>query len=377
MFMDDRKEHKMEALCKELSCPVCLDLFTPPVIELPCGHNYCKKCLKETVVAQKSTEPNQKFPCPMCRKAFALDQKGINGMKRNMFAENVLDKVKEGKILENKEAKHVPKTQMCPEHNEKMSLICLEENTLICSSCKLFGDHSTHTVSRISDVYEQRKKGFIQLMKSLEDKLNVNAKHIENLEQQKGDLHSNTKDIEGFLQKLGNCMIKEIQKKVANMIFKVHTEYSIRCKSLEDGKEELSAPQEIYAVMKKHLDVNKCPTDFLKQERRLFYEAAKILDPKDLSANYRENISLGRYVEDLLKGIDFKKMGTVKRSSFMRKISQDLKAWKSGRTNFDLTAYRSLDIMLIKTTSLESDSNCDEDCSLSWEIQSSSDEEDI
>ena len=43
-------------------------------------------------------------------------------MKRNMFAENVLDKVKEGKILENKEA-NVPKTQMCPEHNENMSLV--------------------------------------------------------------------------------------------------------------------------------------------------------------------------------------------------------------------------------------------------------------
>lgn len=364
----------MEGLCKELSCPVCLDLFTPPIIELSCGHNYCKKCIKQMVAAQKCTESDTKFLCPMCRKEFAVGKKGIHGVKRNMFAENVLSKFKE---KEEKEEKHLLKTQTCPDHNEELSLMCVEDNSLICNSCKLFGDHSAHTVFTISDVYEQRKNAFIQLMKSLEDKLKTNTSHMENLDQQKGDLHSTTKDIEVFLKKVGESIIEEIQMKVADMNLKVHTEYSMRCRSLEDGKKELSAPQLIYAEMKKHLEVNKCPIEFLKHERKLYEEAVRMLDPKDLSAQYREYISLGQYVEQLLQGIDVKEMGTVKRRSFLRKISQDLKAWKSGHANFNCSAYRSLDVMLTKTGSPELDSNSDEDYSLSWDIQSSSDEEGV
>uniref|UniRef100_A0A8C6YE13 RING-type domain-containing protein n=1 Tax=Naja naja TaxID=35670 RepID=A0A8C6YE13_NAJNA len=34
----------MEALVQVLSCPVCLELFTPPVLVLSCAHNFCKKC---------------------------------------------------------------------------------------------------------------------------------------------------------------------------------------------------------------------------------------------------------------------------------------------------------------------------------------------
>ncbi|XP_021466883.1 E3 ubiquitin-protein ligase Midline-1 [Oncorhynchus mykiss] len=366
-------------LGKELSCPVCLDVFSPPVIELCCSHNYCKKCIHQTLIAQNCNKPQDKFICPMCRKVNILPDKGLNGLKRNMFVENVVAILKER--TESNEAKQQAlKEFMCPDHNEIMNLVCLQDNTLICAGCKLFGHHSTHAVSKLFDVYEQRKEGFAKQMKSLLDKHEANKKCIEGLVGQKQDLLSSSKDIEAFLKKLGDSLIWEIQRKVSHMVTKVHTECSMRCRCLQDGMDELSAPQKVHTEMKKHVDGSKSPVDFLKGERRLHREAEKVLEPVDWSAQYRESISLGQYVEDLMSGIDIRRMGTVRGKSLVKNISQDLKAWRSGRTSFDPMAYRSLDVMLTKTASLveqgEDDSDdSDSDTCLSWETHSTSEEE--
>uniref|UniRef100_A0A670YC45 RING-type domain-containing protein n=1 Tax=Pseudonaja textilis TaxID=8673 RepID=A0A670YC45_PSETE len=58
----------MEALVQVLSCPVCLELFTPPVLVLSCAHNFCKKCLEKILILQNCSHVNGHFSCPMCRK---------------------------------------------------------------------------------------------------------------------------------------------------------------------------------------------------------------------------------------------------------------------------------------------------------------------
>lgn len=37
----------MGTLEKQLICPICLDVFTKPVVILPCLHNLCRKCANE------------------------------------------------------------------------------------------------------------------------------------------------------------------------------------------------------------------------------------------------------------------------------------------------------------------------------------------
>jgi len=43
-------------LVDDLTCSICLDLFTDPVA-LPCGHNMCKGCWESV----------ENFKCPLCR----------------------------------------------------------------------------------------------------------------------------------------------------------------------------------------------------------------------------------------------------------------------------------------------------------------------
>ncbi len=44
-------------------CSVCLDVFLDPVT-IPCGHNFCKKCITE------NWNINVQCRCPMCNKCF-------------------------------------------------------------------------------------------------------------------------------------------------------------------------------------------------------------------------------------------------------------------------------------------------------------------
>lgn len=42
----DRRD-SLGTLKKQLICPICLEVFTKPVVMLPCLHNLCRKCANE------------------------------------------------------------------------------------------------------------------------------------------------------------------------------------------------------------------------------------------------------------------------------------------------------------------------------------------
>lgn len=50
----------MESLEKQLICPICLEMFSKPVVILPCQHNLCRKCAND--VFQVKGGPRTHFP---------------------------------------------------------------------------------------------------------------------------------------------------------------------------------------------------------------------------------------------------------------------------------------------------------------------------
>ncbi|CAM4578917.1 unnamed protein product, partial [Eretmochelys imbricata] len=151
----------MEALGEALSCPVCLELFTPPVLVLTCAHNFCKQCLEKILIRQNCSHVNGQFCCPMCRKVIYLRGRGIIGLPRNILVESILEKFKDE--LENIRAQEQNQlSQICEEHGENMNLMCLTDDEPICAICKLFGNHEHHSVAKMSEAYTARKITFIK-----------------------------------------------------------------------------------------------------------------------------------------------------------------------------------------------------------------------
>lgn len=42
-----KEQETMDNLEKQLICPICLEMFTKPVVILPCQHNLCRKCASD------------------------------------------------------------------------------------------------------------------------------------------------------------------------------------------------------------------------------------------------------------------------------------------------------------------------------------------
>lgn len=52
----------MENLEKQLICPICLEMFTKPVVILPCQHNLCRKCANDIFQVSARQGPDLESP---------------------------------------------------------------------------------------------------------------------------------------------------------------------------------------------------------------------------------------------------------------------------------------------------------------------------
>ncbi|XP_075705209.1 E3 ubiquitin/ISG15 ligase TRIM25 [Rhinoderma darwinii] len=74
----------LEEMAEELTCSICLSLFTTPVT-LPCGHNFCSQCLD---LSWKGAE-GAVFSCPQCRYVFSSKPE----LRKNTLLSNLVSQV--------------------------------------------------------------------------------------------------------------------------------------------------------------------------------------------------------------------------------------------------------------------------------------------
>ncbi|KAA8582874.1 hypothetical protein FQN60_015420 [Etheostoma spectabile] len=140
----------MENLEKQLVCPVCLEMFSKPVVILPCQHNLCRN----------SAPSGARFRCPSCRHEVVLDRHGVFGLQRNLLVENIIDiyRQQESSRLVNMKPEQQKQQLLCEEHEEeKINIYCLSCETPTCSMCKVFGKHKDCEVAPLGSVYVRQK----------------------------------------------------------------------------------------------------------------------------------------------------------------------------------------------------------------------------
>ncbi|XP_055005427.1 tripartite motif-containing protein 54 [Boleophthalmus pectinirostris] len=162
----------MEDLEKQLLCPVCLELFSKPVVILPCQHNLCRKCATDVLQALNNFFPGGvggvggsgvsgssgasgggRFRCPSCRHEVLLDRHGVYGLQRNLLVENIIDIYRQ-----HDRSSSGPSPVFCPEHpEERINIYCCRCETPTCSLCKVFGPHKDCEVAPLADVYHHKK----------------------------------------------------------------------------------------------------------------------------------------------------------------------------------------------------------------------------
>ncbi|XP_072524798.1 tripartite motif-containing protein 55a [Salminus brasiliensis] len=159
----------MDNLEKQLICPICLEMFTKPVVILPCQHNLCRKCANDIFQASNPYLPTRggsavgsggRFRCPSCRHEVVLDRHGVYGLQRNLLVENIIDMYKQETISTSSKMEPEQKAGvlMCEVHeDEKINIYCVSCSVPTCSLCKVFGAHQSCEVAPLSTVYDSQK----------------------------------------------------------------------------------------------------------------------------------------------------------------------------------------------------------------------------
>lgn len=125
---------------EDLTCPICCDIFTDPVL-LFCSHSFCRSCLKrcwDTGLRE----------CPVCRKKASKSSAPSNLALKNV-CEAVMQVRRQSSLLEEK--------MNCNLHGEKLKLFCLVDKQPICVVCQASKLHKTHDCSPVEEAVQDCK----------------------------------------------------------------------------------------------------------------------------------------------------------------------------------------------------------------------------
>ena len=147
-----------QALEKEVTCPLCLDLFKEPK-KLPCDHIYCKECLKG--LAQRS--PNATISCPECRSVTQVTNNDVTNFPTAFRMNRLVEAFQEAKEETDfgKQATESP-TKSCTVHtSQPLALYCETCKTMLCRDCVIMSkEHAEHRYSYIREVAEKYRQKY-------------------------------------------------------------------------------------------------------------------------------------------------------------------------------------------------------------------------
>ncbi|XP_077334766.1 E3 ubiquitin/ISG15 ligase TRIM25-like [Lithobates pipiens] len=273
-------------LKEDLECSVCLNVYTDPVT-LTCGHNFCRDCIGRVLDTQ---EEDGGYSCPECREEFKKRPR----LKKNITLCQILEApqttqggqdktgtsctrcihtpapaVKSYVMCEaslcgnhlrvhSKSPEHVlcdPTTSLrnkkCSVHKKILEYYCTEDETCICMSCRLDGEHRGHQVETLDEASEKKKKKLRNVLQNLMTEREETERRVQSLQEHRrkvpGKADGETESVTGLLRNLGRRLEdlkKRVRREVSVPAEQVSLSLSDMIQQLETKKEELSRKME-------------------------------------------------------------------------------------------------------------------------------------
>ncbi|KAM9323044.1 tripartite motif-containing protein 16-like [Pholidichthys leucotaenia] len=267
-----------------VSCSICLDLLWDPVT-IPCGHNYCKSCIKRY---WERNDQNQDFDCPQCRAKFNPKPP----LEKNTTLADIVEKLKKtgfqishpehcyatpgdvacdfciGKRL--KAAKsclhcvvsfceqhlqphyNIPALKnhrlvsptlrlsenICSHHSEVMKLFCRTDQECICSLCSLDAHRGHETVPTSEEHAKRQKK-----IKPCRDKIQQRIQDGENteniLQQEMMAISQSAGEAVSKTEKVFTELIKLLQNKCSDIKLQIKSQEENEVYRVKEHQEKL------------------------------------------------------------------------------------------------------------------------------------------
>ena len=186
----------LRKLEQQLTCPVCLDIYTDPKI-LPCHHSFCQECLEELPQEREARGDTYYLSCPTCRQRTEVPREGVGAFPVAFHLNNLKE------IMESLEKKASnPQQVTCNDHDKPLDMFCVTCKTIICLHCT-YHTHEGHEHTLVSDCYQM---------------LYNNLKPVKGKKEALKKVLSDLAEREGEIRERGEGVLKEINGMVEEMI---------------------------------------------------------------------------------------------------------------------------------------------------------------
>ncbi|XP_067830160.1 zinc-binding protein A33-like [Heptranchias perlo] len=243
-------------LTHELTCPICLELFTDPV-SLECEHHFCRSC-----ISRSWEEVPGDVSCPQCRRVFT---------QRNTSPARTLGNVVEQVRLLKVKAAEREEEFYCEEHGEKLKMFCEEGQEAICVDC-WSSEHRTHRVIPVKEaaqIYKaklEKSLGFLQQQTDLIFQWKVEGEigilqikaHVDAL---RTEINTEFGKMHKFLSEREELMKAELERKTDKILEEMGN-------YLTSTLDEMSSLEGVIRDLKARLEIQKAP-EFLKDIQAL------------------------------------------------------------------------------------------------------------
>ncbi|XP_051271314.1 nuclear factor 7, ovary-like [Dicentrarchus labrax] len=185
---------------KDLSCPVCHDIFRDPIV-LPCSHSFCKDCLKKWWREKEARE------CPICKRRSSKAKPPVSLVLKNLCEAFVQERDQRSSEA------------LCSLHFEKLKLFCLDHQQPVCLICRDSEKHTNHRFKPIDEAAQQPKKKLQETLEPLKKKLKVyeqvKRKFAQTAEHIKGQAQQTERQIKKQFKKLHQFLEQEEEARLA------------------------------------------------------------------------------------------------------------------------------------------------------------------
>ncbi|XP_072115631.1 zinc-binding protein A33-like [Mobula birostris] len=268
---------------QELTCPVCLEVFTDPV-SLGCGHHFCAMC-----ISQVWERVSGDVSCLQCRQVFA---------QRNTTPAHILSNIAEQVRQLRVGAVEQKEEFVCREHDEKLKLFCQEEQEMICVVCGLPAQHKMHNVIPIKEAAQTNKEKLEESLKLLQEQMNQSVRSnqegetaIRQLKDQVDGRSCETRAVfekmHQFLRERQQQMEAELQREADKILTQLEN-------NLKKAIDEISSLEAVIQGVKVRLEIDD-PHGLLKDIQALLKRCElPVSSPGVVSVDLPEDVAEGR-----------------------------------------------------------------------------------
>ncbi|CAH1240995.1 TRIM3 [Branchiostoma lanceolatum] len=219
---------------EELSCSICLELFTRPKV-LPCQHTFCQDCLQDHASRRVPLQ------CPNCRQQVRLPPQGVAGFPDNHLVTNLCERLQNQATLSGERNEQPQSGNRCSFHpSEEVKLYCIQCNVPVCTECCEEG-HDGHPTTGLKKAAQERSLPVQALINEGRNILENYLSFLRSLREEEKTLNEQKQHRDNSIIQTYNQMVQKLTRSKDHLLYESQQNHSENLEKIQTERDRVLA----------------------------------------------------------------------------------------------------------------------------------------